>query len=160
MEWLSDFGSWLRFEFAKFRWGQTSLRRYLLWALVPVLLFLLYQIIFRRKRKRGSKSKTRQTPVVLFWPGLDSEFYELEHRLAARGVPRQPGEPLADWLTRALDEPALHDLRNPLQALLRLHYRHRFDPRGLSGPERETLAQDAKICLDNLSQLERRPTRR
>jgi len=44
-----------------------------------------------------------------------------------------------------------------LQKLLRLHYRHRFDPRGLNGPERETLMQEVKICLDTLSHLERRP---
>jgi protein-glutamine gamma-glutamyltransferase len=157
LEWVSDFGSWVRFEIAKFRWGQTNLRRYLLWALVPALLFLLFQIFFRRKRKRGLKSKPGKTADVIFWPGLDSELYALERRLAARGVPRQPSEPLAGWLTRVLDEPALSDLRNPLQELLRLHYRHRFDPRGLSGPERETLAQDAKICLDSLAQLERRP---
>ena len=157
LQWASDFGSWIRFEIAKFRSGQTNLRRYLLWALIPVLLFLLYQILFRRKRKRGSKSKTGRTSEIIFWPGLDSEFYALERRLAARGMPRQPGEPLAGWLTRALDEPALNNLRNPLQELLRLHYRHRFDPRGLSGPERQTLTQDAKICLNTLSQLERRP---
>ena len=157
LEWVSDFGSWVRFEIAKFRWGQTNLRRYLLWAVVPALLFLLYQILFRRKRKRGSKLKSGQTATAIFWPGLDSEIYALERRLAARGIPRQPSEPLAGWLTRALDEPALSDLRNPLQELLRLHYRHRFDPRGLTRPERQTLAQDVKICLDILSQLERCP---
>jgi hypothetical protein len=34
--------------------------------------------------------------------------------------------------------------------LLRLHYGHRFDPRGLSGPDREALARNAKICLATL----------
>lgn len=159
LQWVSDFGSWFRFEIAKFRWGQTNLRQYILWALAPMLAFLLYQIVFRRKRKRGSKSKTGKAAAAIFWPGLDSEFYALERQLAARGVPRQPSEPLAGWLARALDEPALADLRNPLQELLRLHYCHRFDPSGLSDPERETLAREAKICLDILSQLQRRPVR-
>jgi hypothetical protein len=156
-QWLSDFGSWVRFEIAKFRWGQINLRQYLLWALVPVLAFLLFQIVFRHRRKRRVQARNNSPGAVIFWPGLDSEFYALERRLAARDVPRLPSEPLAGWLARALAEPALADLRKPLQKLLRLHYRHRFDPRGLNGPERETLMQEVKICLDTLSHLERRP---
>ena len=156
LQWLSDFGSRVRFEIAKLRWGQTNLRQYLLWSLVPVLAFLLYQIIFRRRRKRRLPPKTGPDVGAMVWPGLDSEFYALEQRLAARGVPRQPSEPLAGWLSRALADPALADLRNPLQNLLRLHYSHRFDPRGLSVPEREALRREAKISLAALTQRERR----
>ena len=43
-----------------------------------------------------------------------------------------------------------------MQELLRLHYGHRFDPRGLSGAERESLAREAKTCLEALSRLEPR----
>jgi len=39
--------------------------------------------------------------------------------------------------------------------LLRLHYNYRFDPRGLSRQERETLAREANICLDTLARMER-----
>jgi hypothetical protein len=156
MQWFSDFWSWVRYQIAKLRWGQTNLRQYILWALIPVLALLLYQIIFRRGRRRRPQSKTGKSAAAIFWPGLDSEFYLLERKLAARGVPRQPSEPLSDWLTRALADPALADLRQPLQELLRLHYRHRFDPRGLNGKEREALTREAKICLDTLSRMERR----
>jgi hypothetical protein len=159
MQWFSDFWSWVRFQIAKFQWGQTNLRKYLLWALIPVLVFLLYRIIFRRRRKRGSKSKTEKKVEAIFWPGLDSEFYLLERRLALRGVPRQPSEALSVWLSRALKDPTLAELRKPLEQLLRLHYSHRFDPRGLSEKERETLTREAKNCLDILSRLEQRSKR-
>ena len=86
------------------------------------------------------------------WPGLDSEFYQLEGRLAERGVPRQSSELLSDWLARALADEALKDLRAPLQELLRLHYCHRFDPQGLSAQDRETLRNEAKTCLERLTQ--------
>jgi transglutaminase-like putative cysteine protease len=155
MQWFWDFWSRVRFEIAKLRWGQANLRQYILWALIPVLALLLYQIIFRRGRRRRPQSKTGKSAAAIFWPGLDSEFYLLEHKLAARGVPRQPSEPLSNWLTRALADPALADLRQPLQELLRLHYVHRFDPCGLSGQEREALTREAKICLDTLSRMER-----
>src|ERR1017187_4737408 len=156
IQWFSDFWSWVRYQIAKLRWGQTNLRQSILWALIPVLALLLYQIIFRRGRRRRPQSKTGKSAAAIFWPGLDSEFYLLERKLAARGVPRQPSEPLSDWLTRALADPALADLRQPLQELLRLHYRHRFDPRGLNGKEREALTREAKICLDTLSRMEQR----
>ena len=159
MQWFSDFWTWVGFQISKFRWGQSNLREYILWALIPLLAVLLYQIIFRRGRRRRSQPKTGKSAAAIFWPGLDSEFYLLERELAARGVARQPSEPLSDWLTRALADPALADLRTPLQELLRLHYCYRFDPRGLSGKERETLTREAKICLDTLSRLERHSAR-
>jgi hypothetical protein len=151
LEWLSDAWSWVGFQFAKFRWGETNLRQYILWALVPVMVLLLYQIIFRRGRKRRAQAKSGKTAAPVFWPGLDSEFYRLERKLAARGVPRPPDETLSDWLTRALADPALADLRGPLQELLRLHYAYRFDPQGLSHENRKALTREAKICLDALS---------
>jgi transglutaminase-like putative cysteine protease len=154
LEWLSDFWSGVRFQIAKLRWGQSNLRQYILWGLIPVLGLLLYQIIFRRGRGRRRQAKSGASAAAAFRPGLDSEFYLLERELAAQGVPRQAGETLSDWLPRALADPALAGLREPLRELLPLHYAHRFDPRGLSGPEREALAREAKICLDMLS---RRP---
>ena len=151
-QWLSDFRSWVGFQIAKFRWGQTNLREYILWALIPMLALLLYQIIFRRGRRR-QPGAGKKTATSVFWPGLDSEFYLLEEKLAARGVPRQPGELLSAWLSRAAEEPALKDFRGPLLEMLRLHYRHRFDPRGLSISERETLTREVKSWLDTLSRI-------
>ena len=154
MQWFSDFWSWVGFEISKFRWGQSNLREYILWALVPVLALLLFQIIFRRGRKQRTQLKAGKSDAIISWPGLDSEFYLLETKLAARGVPRQSDEPLSGWLARALADPALKDLQRPLQELLRLHYGHRFDPRGLGGKERQALTREAKICLDVVSRME------
>jgi hypothetical protein len=120
-----------------------------------VLALLLLQIIFRRGRRRGARSNTGPATGAISWPGLDSEFYQLERKLAARGVPRQSSEPLSGWLARALSDPALAGLRDPLLELLRWHYRHRFDPRGLGAPERASLAREAKNCLDRLDTLPR-----
>lgn len=159
LQWLSDGWSWIKFHIAKFRWGQVNLRQYLFWALTPVLAFLLFRIIFRQRRKRRYQAKNNASGEAIFWPGLDSEFFALERQLAARGVPRLISEPMGGWLARALADPALTDLKGPLQELLRLHYKHRFDPHGLNNQEREALAREAKIYLDTLSQLERRPVR-
>jgi protein-glutamine gamma-glutamyltransferase len=143
-QFLSDAWARVWFEFSKIRWGQTRLRQYLFLSLVPVLALLLYQIIFRsrhawRRRKLGGE----ETP--LSWPGLDSEFYQIERRLTARCGPRRPGEALSALLERAAADPVLAGLRGALQQLLRLHYRHRFDPKGLSQPEREALRREATL---------------
>ena len=150
-EWLSDFWTWFGFQFTKFRWGQTHLRRYILMALVPLLLVLLGQIFFRRKRQRHRRDPGGpDTPML--WPGRDSEFFAIEKKLAARGVPRQANEPLADWLERATRDPALKRMRKPLRELLRLHYRCRFDPPGLSAEDREALRRGARKVLRALGE--------
>ncbi|MCW5552421.1 MAG: hypothetical protein KIS67_09655 [Verrucomicrobiae bacterium] len=154
--WLSDAWSRVKFEVAKFRWGQSRVRQYLVWVLVPVLALLLYQIIVRSSRRRR-REKPLEDEANFTWPGLDSEFYLLEKRLAARGVPRAAGEPLSSWLERVADVPVLADLRASLHELLRLHYRYRFDPLGLSAAERATLSAEAKACLERLAQAERTP---
>lgn len=152
MQWLSDFWSWVGFEIARLRWGQSNLREYIFWGLIPVLAVLLYQIVFKRGRRRQSKSKTGKTAAEIFWPGLDSEFYQLEKILAERTAAREPGEPLTIWLSRAAAEPALSEMKSLLEALLHLHYRHRFDPQGLSASDRETLGREAKACLERLTE--------
>jgi hypothetical protein len=156
LQWLSDARSWIAFQISKFIWGQTHLREYILWGLLPVLAVLLYQIVFRRGKQRRKKQVKEKLTVTAYWQGLDSEFYLLETKLAARGVPRQPAEPLSLWLTRALEQPTLKDLREPLFDLLQLHYRHRFDPLGLNPQERIALNREAKNCLNTLSQIAKR----
>jgi hypothetical protein len=152
LDWFSDGRSWLGFQFAKFRWGQAHLRQYILWALVPALAVLLYHIIFRKRKKRAEPKRTGPAAAERIWPGLDSEFYRLEKKLAARGLFREPGEPCAAWLERVLAEPSLAALREPLRELLRLHYRHRFDPEGLNAADRQALAEQAQACLQTLAQ--------
>ncbi len=150
MQFLSDLWSRIGFEFSKFRWGQSRLRQYILWALVPVLALLLYQIVFRRRQRQQPRQR-EEWGAAAVWPGLDSEFYQLESKLVARGLAREPSEPLSDWLLRAAADPALAAVRSPLQKLLRLHYRYRFDPLGLSGSDRDELKRGVTACLVGLT---------
>ncbi|HVM49014.1 MAG TPA: DUF4129 domain-containing transglutaminase family protein [Candidatus Acidoferrum sp.] len=142
---LSDLWSLITFEISKFRWGQTHLRQYILWALAPILALLLYQIIFRSRRRHDGRVAAPGESAL--WPGLDSEFYRIEQKMGERGAPRRASEPMSAWLARVLDDPALREARTQLCELLRLHYRYRFDPRGLSGAERKALRREAEQCL-------------
>lgn len=149
---LSDAWSRIMFEFARIRYGQTHLRTYILWALLPVLGLLAVQI-FRKRRKRSLS--TSGADEVALWPGLDSELYELEQSLAKRGVQRGEAEPLTAWLARAAQQPGLMDCEDIHSELLRLHYRYRFDPRGVSGEERAALRRIARQCLEAVNKSER-----
>src|SRR5262249_24095004 len=121
MQFLSDAWSRFTFEIAKLRWGQSHLRRYFLWALVPALGALFLQIMLRGRQRRRSKSRS-QAPIP-DWPGLDSEFYEVEEGLLARGLGRRAGEQLSSWLARSSAEPVVKEVQQPLQELVQLHNR-------------------------------------
>jgi hypothetical protein len=146
---LSDAWTWMEFQFAKFRWGQSNIRQYMLIALVPVTCLLAYQIFFRRNRKRRNQGSELQ--FLAARPGLDSEFYLIEQELAQRGVVRRSNEALSDWLTRALAHPEVAAACEPLKEILRLHYRYRFDPKGLISADRLKLRDAVEDCLEKLS---------
>jgi hypothetical protein len=150
---LSDAWSWVVFEFQKLRWRQANLRNYILWTLTPVMLVLVYYIIFQRRAKGRAAVKKAPPEIPVIWPGHDSAFYRLEQALATRGLERQPPEALSDWLERALQEPALAHFRAPLRQLLHLHYRYRFDPFGLNDDEKKSLVQNANTILGALTQM-------
>lgn len=147
-QFLSDFQSWAEFQVLKFfDYSHNNIREYIFWPLIPALAFLLYRI-FRGSRRHREGTLSPRT----IWPGLDSEFYQLEERLARGGLPRQSGEPLSAWLQRATTDAQFAALRQPLENILRLHYRYRFDPSGLSPAERQTLRREVETCLSLASQ--------
>jgi hypothetical protein len=150
LQFLSDAWSRMVYELAKLRWGQSKLREYFLWALIPILGVLLFRVVLRSRRHRRSRSSDKAVSRYA-GPGLDSEFYQLETRLAARGIRRRPSETLSAWLARASAEPAIGQERQSLEELLVLHYRYRFDPRGLQPAEREALRSRTKSCLAGLA---------
>ena len=119
----------------------------------PVIVVLLYYIIFQRRTKRPLPRPRRGVEVPAVWPGHDSAFYRLERALAARGLPRQPQEALSDWLERALTEPALANLRTALRELLQLHYRYRFDPFGLDDAGKKSLMANSDLALETLTRM-------
>ncbi len=149
-QFLSDFQSWLEFETLKFfDYSHNNIRDYVFWALIPALAFLLYRIFRGGRRLLDGDSSDRPA-----WPGFDSEFYELEQKLIQGGLPREPGEPLSAWLRRVTNDSRLANLRQPLENILVLHYRYRFDPRGLKASERQELRREVETCLTAVAERE------
>ena len=137
---LSDLWSWGAFQVAA-QWerlGGVGSLRYVGWLLIPLALFLLWRL-FSGKRLAGLRRRGRCADGAPRWPGADSEFYEIERRLGKQGLGRHPGEPLLRWVERIEALRILPGATAPLCDLVSLHYRYRFDPKGISPPEREAL---------------------
>ena len=71
--------------------------------------------------------------------GTDSAFYLIEKKLLVQGYVRKPWESLFKWFKRIEEETSGGFSSEPLEAILALHYRYRFDPNGITGEERDRL---------------------
>ena len=136
---LTDLLSWFQCSFARWRYygERGALRKVLLW-LAPVLLVWFGWRIFSRKRHvqlQNSRSHAKRFSGV----GLDSEFYFIERRLAQTGIPRREGESLGAWVNRVEAAQGHGALIPPLRDIIALHYAYRFDPTGISVPQRHEL---------------------
>jgi hypothetical protein len=144
LEPVSDFFSNLWFKFAMWRWlGQKGIiSRIAPYLILPLVAILVWRIFFRKNRVKTSDAASEN----FNWPGLDSEYYELEKRLAASGHERHPHETPTQFLQRlrrdGFDHPSL-------PALIDLHYRYRFDPRGIEQTDRKQLRTLAAVELES-----------
>ena len=81
--------------------------------------------------------------------GTDSAFYAVEKRLNEPGLVRRPWETLAGWIKRVehIRPPVLST--EGLSPILNLHYRLRFDPRGITEEEEAALESGVQAWLKN-----------
>ena len=103
--------------------------------------------LFRKVRLRRQPSPSVSITVPPAPQGEDSPFYRIEEQLSALGWTRTPGEPVRTWLNRLN-----RDILDPgsietLYGLVSLHYRYRFDPRGLTPREKADFEARAEQWL-------------
>lgn len=143
---LADLWSWAAYRYARWQSEEPAAHRIAALVLVALLAaVLIWRLLIQQPLAAGRKSRV-SAPARRSQPGADSDFYQIEARLVRDGYARAPHEPLSTWLTRiGCERPDIG--MAPLQELLRLHYRYRFDPRGLSVPERNAFAVQAQRWL-------------
>lgn len=146
----ADLWSWARFRFSVWRWTYEpgELMVYFFGVLAVMAGGLGWRFFHKQRWRRAQEAETAEgTPRA--WPGWDSEFYLLEAQWRKRGLERQPGETCAQWVRRAANDAGFAGTApEALIELLQLHYRYRFDPRGLSRSEREDLAERVRHWLE------------
>ncbi len=145
---VGDLFAWGWFQISKLRWGLGGLRRYIFYAVVVVLALVVARFI-QQKRGRRRPRAVGAADAGGLRAGLDSEFYQVERRLAARGWERRTSESVLDWLARI--RPHVEVDEGEMRGVIDLHYRLRFDPKGLSREERARLRERVAALLAGLS---------
>ncbi len=141
-ETLKDSWENFTFGFLEWRWfGERGFfRNAAPWLVVPLSIFLVWRIFGRRMTHRQETFRPLEIEQ-----GGDSEFYLLEKKLRRAGLDRLPNETAAQWLQRvAAGKPSIAMTAGEL---LKMHYKYRFDPSGLTSEERRSLRETARTCL-------------
>jgi hypothetical protein len=145
LEPLSDLASWagLRLSRARWRLSRAGGRGATAWLLLLALAaWIAWRTSDLLKAARRAAGEDAASPGLA---GADSEFFAVEAYLARAGLGRRPEEAPTAWLDRL--EAAGAAAVAPLRPLLALHYRYRFDPRGLRAEERQELRDSVSSWL-------------
>lgn len=137
---IKDVWSKIRYQISEWRWltDREKLRRNMIWVMVVLISLLAWRLV-RRSRIKRAGGDGGDGGRAIDWPGLDSEFYAVEQKLAAMGLDRLEGENLSQWLKRIGE--LKPEVVKALPPLVQLHYRYRFDPDGLTAEERAQLRE-------------------
>jgi len=148
LEPIADWWSNLTYKLSLWRWSTKngSFTIYLVGLLALLAGFLIWRVVRKSVGARFRVEKGRPTARRL-WPGQDSEVYLIERRMKKLGLGRKPEETFAAWFRRLSHNSAMADSEESLAPVLALHYRYRFDPNGLTGPERAALGIQAQAWL-------------
>jgi len=143
---VEDAWSNVWYYFSRWRWSNNDWKQYLIWLLAPLIGLTTWRLMARKEWRRSRRGGSAAADQFLR-PGLDSEFYLIEQRLSALGLERQPGETLSAWLQRLMHDGLSHAL--PVQELLAMHQRLRFDPKGITPDERIQLRSQVTTWLQS-----------
>ena len=71
-----------------------------------------------------------------------------ESALSAQGFSRHKAESLMQWIERLNETAEISGTAELIESILPVHYRYRFDPRGLNAGERSALREAVNIWLE------------
>jgi hypothetical protein len=145
---LPDLWSWCIYTLSKYRWSERKdeAAKHLGWLLIPLLTVLAWRV-YRKKRVTRAEKDGEQGEAEAR-SGVDSEFYLIAERLSDLGFVRHPGEALSHLIARVEEGQSPSISTEPLQSILKLHYRYRFDPKGISQSERSALRSNVSVWLE------------
>jgi len=148
LEPLYDLWSWSLFKFSQWRWREKEggIAKYIWWLLIPLGLLLAWRL-YSKSGVRHLKRRQEETGKVEVKPGKNSEFYLIEKRLIESGNERHPWETLSSWIKRIDENQYPPASTETLHDILALHYRYRFDPKGITNAERSALNSKVRSWL-------------
>lgn len=154
LEPLTDLLSYTLFKFTEWRWSEKEggLTKYMGWLLIPLGIFILKRF-YSRKRLNKDREKREDKEGKDIREGTDSAFYLIEEKLAQSGYSRRASEALTDWLERIETLNPQSVSFGSLKPILDLHYRYRFDPKGITADEKASLRSDVRLWLEQYEEI-------
>jgi hypothetical protein len=149
LEPFKDLVSYLLFKFKEWRWTEkeTEPAKYLVWLLIPLVIFIFYKF-YSRKQFKKKREKEEYREIIDIRKGIDSPFYQIEEKLLQTGCVRRPSETLTNWTKRLEEVHFKSDFSESLASIMNIHYRYRFDPEGISADEMAVFRSDVQSWLD------------
>jgi len=138
---VGDFVSWLRLALSGAGDEDRGSRHWLLLPLAMLVLLLAWRIA--RRARRGARH--RRPAAERRGRAESGRFGPLEAAARRLGIERRAGETLREWSERVGEQPQAPGAA--LRDAVDLHYRDRFDPRGIDPTARERLRQLLDDCL-------------
>jgi hypothetical protein len=121
---------------------------YLGWLIIPFI-FIVVWFFYQKKRVGGFiTEETAELSAQYPQAGSDSEFYFIEKALNQSGYARLRSETLQNWIKRLQTDFPASGVINDLKSILDLHYRYRFDPKGIKPIERLKLKTNSRLWLE------------
>jgi hypothetical protein len=148
-QFISDLWSWCRYNLSLgVCWVRQRIGlKHLCWLVIPLVIISARRFYSRKRLRRGGTTKLSEAGSFQTAAGLNSEFYSIEKNLVQSGFVRQPSESLANWIEKLPKSQLAAPLADDLKSLLNLHYRYRFDPRGISAAEKAHLTSATRSWL-------------
>jgi hypothetical protein len=148
-EFISDFLSFCRFKLMDWirQARRSSAIKYLWWLVIPVI-FIPARRLFRRKQVLRADAEKSAQDTLYPASGSDSEFYLIEKALNKSGFVRHPSDTLQNWIGKLQNNRSATLWKKDLRSILDLHYRYRFDPKGINTTDRAALKSGTQAWLD------------
>jgi hypothetical protein len=148
-----DLFRWIGFQVDRWRWGGKSegLETFLLWLLVPLVLVLVWRIVFQPRGSTTQKATRSKKEAVAVDPAA-LRLTAIENQLAAEGFKRSVWETPLRCLTRLAEAGADREAVSDLEKIVHLHYRDRFHPAGVDSEDRVRLEAEIAAWLERYSE--------
>jgi hypothetical protein len=148
-EFISDFLSFCWFKLMEWirQARNSSAIKYLWWLIIPFV-FIPVRRFFRRKQVWRNDDGKSQPDIPYPTAGSDSEFYMIEKALNKSGFVRHPSDTLQNWIGKLQNNRSASLWIKDLSSILHLHYRYRFDPKGIKKTDRSALKSGTQAWLE------------
>jgi len=130
------------FQFQQWKWHKTDRSVYAFWLILPLVLILGRRFLILRKTRKVKALETADAAVLK--NRIVSPFDDVAEFLQHQGYIRLPGESLKTWISRICREGFAEKTAGELNFLVNIHYRLRFDPKGITPEDYQRLEEGSR----------------